>query len=210
MNPGSGRACFVLACVLVLAGPSSVVAQRSAEGSGGTPPEEPTHTTGLPPPADYLIGPDDVLSVLFWQEKDLSAEVVVRPDGHITLPLLNDLKASGLTPEQLRVRVIEEARQYIEEPNATVIVKEVNSRKVFITGEIQKPGAYALTGSTTVLQLIATAGGLTEYANSKNILIMRMVNGQQATYRFNYREILGRRNFHQNIELKPGDTIIVP
>lgn len=161
-------------------------------------------------PADYVIGPDDVLTVSFWQVKDLDAEAVVRPDGNITLPLLNDLKAAGLTPEQLRERVIAEARRYIEDPNATVVVKQINSRKVFITGQVQKPGAYPITGVTTVVQLIATAGGLVEFANSKNILIMRQENGRQVAHRFNYKEILARRNLWQNIELKPADTVIVP
>jgi len=205
--------CSVLGGVFVLVGASVSIAQSAAAPQ--PPPSVNALPTALPygsvpAPADYVIGPDDVLTVSFWQVKDLDAEAVVRPDGNITLPLLNDLKAAGLTPQQLRERVMVEARRYIEDPNATVIVKQINSRKVFITGQIQKPGAYPITGTTTVVQLIATAGGLVEFANSKNILVMRQENGQQIARRFNYKEILAGRNLSQNIELKPGDTVIVP
>lgn len=158
----------------------------------------------------YVIGPDDVLSIVFWQEKQMSAEVVVRPDGNISLPLLNDVKAAGATPEELRERIVKEARRYFEDANAAVLVKEVNSRKVFITGEVQKPGGYPLTGVTTVVQLIATAGGLTEYANVKNILVIRNEKGRPVPYQVNYKDILALKNLSQNIELKPGDTILVP
>jgi polysaccharide export outer membrane protein len=164
----------------------------------------------IPFSADYVIGPDDVLSIMFWQDKDLSAEVVVLPDGNINLPLLNVMKAAGLTPDQLRRRVVEEARSFVEDPDATVAVKQVNSRKVFITGEVQKPGVYPLTGPTTVVQLIATAGGLTSYAKLTDILVMRTENGQPVPYRVNYKQILELKNLGQNLELKPRDTVIVP
>ena len=163
-----------------------------------------------PVPPDYAIGPDDVLVVVFWRQKDLSGEVAVRPDGKITLPLLNDVHAAGLTPDQLRLALIERARPFIEEPTATVIVKQVNSRKVFITGNVAKPGPYPLTHSMTVLQLIAVAGGLQEFTNGKNIAIMRTEGGRPMAYRFNYEDVRNRKNLRQNIELKPGDTVVVP
>ena len=165
---------------------------------------------GVPTPADYVIGPDDVLAVVFWREKDMSVEVAVRPDGKISLPLLNDVQASGLTPEQLRVQLTEAASKFFEEPTVTVVVKEIHSRKVFVTGQVAKPGPYPLSGPTTVLQLIAMAGGLLEYADSKNIVVMRQEEGRPVSYRFNYKDVVKRRNLKQNIELKPGDTIIVP
>jgi len=158
----------------------------------------------------YLIGPNDVLSVTFWRDKDMSADVVVRPDGNITLPLLNDVQAAGLTPGQLRDRILAEAQHYIEDPSPTVAVKEIKSRNVFITGQVEKPGSYPLTGPTTVLQLIAMAGGLKEFADGKNILVMRSENGRQVAYPFDYRELLKRKNLGQNIDLKPGDTVVVP
>jgi len=162
-------------------------------------------------PNGYVIGVDDVLSILFWRDKDLSApEITVRPDGKVTLPLLNDLQAAGLTPEQLRDTVLDAARKYVEDPNPTVIVKEIKSRKVFITGQVEKPGPYPLNGTVTVLQLIATAGGLRDFADGKNISVIRVRDGKQTVFEFNYQDLLKKRYLTQNIELTPGDTVVVP
>jgi polysaccharide export outer membrane protein len=182
----------------------------------GVPAAVPPRAAGLGPvaaiipPPEYVIGPNDTLSVLFWRDKDMSADVVVRPDGNITLPLLNDIQAAGLTPEQLRERILAEARRYIEDPSPTVVVKEINSRKVFITGQVEKAGPYPIAAPMTVLQLIAIAGGLKEFADGKNILVMRTENGRQVAHSFDYRELLKGKNLRQNIELKPGDTVVVP
>jgi polysaccharide biosynthesis/export protein len=165
--------------------------------------------TGVPT-ADYVIGPDDVLNIVVWRDKDISGDVAVRPDGKISLPLLNDVQAAGLTPEQLRKQLTDAASKYIEAPEVTVIVKAINSRKVFITGQIARPGPYTLNAPTTVLQLIAVAGGVAEYADSKNIIIMRNENGKPVSHKFNYKDVVRGRKLQQNIELKPGDTIIVP
>lgn len=164
----------------------------------------------VPPPPGYLIGPDDVLQVLYWREKDVSAEVVVRPDGMISLPLLNDVQAAGLTPEQLRDKVNEAAKKFFEEPSVTINIKQINSRKVFITGSVGKPGPYPLTAPTTVLQLVAMAGGLSEFAKRGKIAVMRTENGKPVRYPFNYDDVAKGKNLKQNIELKPGDTVIVP
>jgi polysaccharide biosynthesis/export protein len=161
-------------------------------------------------PADYVIGPEDVLSIVYWRDKDMSGDVAVRPDGKISLPLLNDVPAAGMTPAQLRERLIEASKAYFEDPNLTVVVKQMNSRKVFITGEVNKPGPYPLVGPTTVLQLIAIAGGLRDYAESKKIIIVRNENGRPMAYPFNYKDVVSRKSLRQNIELKPGDTVIVP
>lgn len=158
----------------------------------------------------YVIGPDDVLAILFWRDKDTSAEVVVRPDGKITLPLINDVQAAGLTPDQLRARVQEAAQQYFEDPNVSVVVRQVNSRKVFITGTVAKPGTYPLTSKTTVLQLIAMAGGLADFAKKDRIMVMRTENGETRSYRFNYKDVSEGKKLEQNIALRPGDTVIVP
>jgi polysaccharide biosynthesis/export protein len=158
----------------------------------------------------YITGPGDVLPVVFWRDKDMSADVLVRPDGNITLPLLNDVAAAGLTPPQLRDRILTEARRYLEDPTPTVVVKEIHSRQVYITGQVEKPGPYSISGPTSVLQLIAMAGGLKEYTDGKNILVTRTENGLQAAYTFDYQDLLKRKNFRQNIELKPGDTVVVP
>jgi polysaccharide export outer membrane protein len=148
--------------------------------------------------------------VVFWRDKDMSADVSVRPDGKISLPLLNEIQASGLTPSQLRDRLTDEAKNYVEDPNVTVVIRAINSRKVFVTGQVNKPGPYPLAGPTTVLQLIAMAGGVPEYAHTKNIRVMRTENGKQVSLRFNYNEVVDGKNLKQNIELKPGDTVIVP
>jgi len=170
-----------------------------------------SHAQSIPTPADYVIGPDDVLSVVFWRDKELTTDVVVRPDGQISLPLLNDIHAGGLTPAQLREAIDAVARRYIEDPTVAVIVKQIKSRKLFITGQVEKPGTYPLVGPTTVLQLVAMAGGLKEFADAKRIRIMRTDGaGRQLGLAFNYEQVLSGKNLGQNIELKPGDTVVVP
>jgi polysaccharide biosynthesis/export protein len=197
----------LVACALALGQPAvatmqvraqQVAPQAAANGAAAT----------LPP--DFVIGPDDVLDVRFWKDQDMSGEVVVRPDGRISLPLLNDVQAAGLTPEQLRTRLIEEARRYVETPNATVIVKTINSRKVFITGQVATPGPYPLTSRVTVVQLIAMAGGLREYAEANKIVIMRTEGARVVSLRFDYTKLAEGKNVSQNIDLRPGDTVIVP
>ena len=166
------------------------------------------------PPADYVIGADDVLIVMFRREKDMSAEVIVRPDGKITLPLINDIQAAGLTTDQLRDKVTEQAARFVESPTVTVIVKQINSRRVFITGQVMKPGPYPIADRMTVMQLISTAGGLTEYAKKKDIVILREPAGRPGSkptaFKFNYDDVRKLKNLASNIELKPGDTVIVP
>ena len=201
---------FLAAAVHPLAGAVSQQppAAPSAQAKSAPPPA--AVPAGVPLPAGYVIGPEDVLSILFWRDKDMSADVSVRPDGRITLPLINEVQAAGLTPEQLRDSLMTAAAKYIEDPNVTVVVKAINSRKVFITGSVAKPGAYPLTPNTTVMQLIALAGGLQEFADSKHIIVMRTENGRQVALPFNYKDVLNRKNLKQNIELKPGDTVVVP
>ena len=168
-----------------------------------------TAAAAVPPPG-YVIGPADVLSIVFWRDKEMSAEVTVRPDGKISLPLLNEIYAAGFTPEQLRDTVTKAAERFIDQPNATVVVREINSRKVFITGSIEKPGTFTLAGPMTVLQLIAMAGGLKEYADKSKIVILRSENGKSTGFQFNYKQVVEQKKMSQNIELKPGDTVIVP
>jgi polysaccharide biosynthesis/export protein len=174
----------------------------------GAPPME--LPAGITPPADYVIGPEDVLTVFFWREKDLSGDVQVRPDGRISLPLLNDIDAAGLTPDELRSALTEAARKYYDEPTVTVVVKQINSRKVFITGNVGNPAPYPMLAPMSVMQLITMAGGLTEYANRQNITILRTEGGKPVSLRFNYKDVERGRNLQQNIMLKPGDQVIVP
>lgn len=140
----------------------------------------------------------------------MSAEVLVRPDGKISLPLINDIAAVGSTLDQLRARIATEARRFIEAPQVTVVVKAINSRKVFLTGEVEKPGVYPLTGPMTVLQLIATAGGLSDFAKRDRILVLRTVDGKSVRFPFDYAALLAGYALHQNIVLRPGDTVVVP
>jgi len=173
------------------------------------PPAAPAAVAAPLLPAGYVIGPDDILQIVFWREKELSGDVVVRPDGRISLPLLNDIVAAGRTPEELRAALLTEASRYFGNPNPTVVVKEIRSRKVFITGAVEKPGPYIVTSPTTVLQLISMAGGLKEYADKKNIVVMRTTNGKQNGYVVDYSAILKRQNLEQNFLLEPGDTVLV-
>jgi polysaccharide export outer membrane protein len=203
--------CFTLLVVSVLLLPGDGVFAQAGAPPAARPPAPPaTASATSAAPAGYIIGPEDVLTFNFWREKDLSTEVTVRPDGRITLPLLNEFEAAGLTPDQLREKVMAVADRYVQDPNLTIIVKTINSRRAYITGMVNKPGPYALMSPTTVVQLIAMAGGLQDYADKKNIVIMRTENGKAVSYRFNYKEVIDRKNLKQNIELKPGDTVIVP
>jgi len=193
-------------CLIVLLAVSTAAAARAQS----PPPAAADILATMPvdPPSGFLIGPDDVLSIVFWHDKDMTTQVTVRPDGNITLPLLNDVRAAGLTPVDLRARLIAESKRYFENPNVTVIVNQINSLKVFITGQIVKPGAYALTAPTTVLQLISMAGGLKDFADSRRITIVRREGAHSVRFVFNYKDV--GRNLHQNIDLKPGDTVVVP
>jgi polysaccharide export outer membrane protein len=196
-------ACVIVTCLAV----SGFAPQQ--------PPKTPPVPAGVAPaatslPAGYVIGPDDVLSIVFWRDKEMSADVVVRPDGKISLPLLNDIQAAGLTPEQLRVQLATTAAKVLKDPDATVVVKEIRSRNVYITGNVAKPGTYPLATGMNVLQLIALAGGLQEYADAKNIVVIRLESGRQASYKFNYKDVVKQKHVEQNIVLKAGDTVVVP
>jgi polysaccharide biosynthesis/export protein len=175
-----------------------------------TPPATAPVPSGVEIPAGYVVGPEDVLSIVVWREKDLSTDVVVRPDGRITLPLINDVMAQGLTPDQLRDQLKAQFEKFVQDPSVSVVVKQINSRKVFITGMVGKPGAFPLTSTMTVLQLISMAGGLNEFARSKEIVVMRTENGTPRALKFNYEDVRKGRKLSQNIELQPGDTVLVP
>ena len=166
---------------------------------------------GVAVPAEYVIGPEDVLGINFWREAEMTGDVTVRPDGRITLPLIGDVQASGLTPATLKQSIHEAATKLFADPTVTVVVRQINSRKVFITGSVATPGAHALTRELTVMQLIAMAGGLTEFADKKNIRIVRSDGGgKQRTFKLNYNDVAKGNKLEQNIVLQPGDTVIVP
>jgi polysaccharide export outer membrane protein len=159
----------------------------------------------------YTIGPEDVLSVSVWKEADFSnAAVPVRPDGMVSLPLLGDVVAAGKTPSQLADDITTKLKKYIEEPRVTVVVTGMNSRRVFILGEVNHPGPIGMSANMTVLQAISAAGGPTAYANTKKITVLRNEQGKQTKYLFNYKEVIKGNNQDQNVQLKAGDTIVVP
>jgi polysaccharide biosynthesis/export protein len=214
---------------LIAAAVCLTIVPAAAQSNGGrqaptqSPGSKPTPPAGTPaqpvagtitPPPDYVIGPEDVLVVLFWRDKDISTETTVRPDGKISLLLVNEVQAAGLTPEELRLSIMKTAasqKLFAEEPTVSVGVKQINSRKVFITGAIGKPGPYPLNSQLNVVQLITLAGGLNEYAKSENIQLIRTENGAPKSYRINYKEIEKGKNLSKNLmQLKPGDQIIVP
>ena len=158
----------------------------------------------------YKIGPQDLLKIDVWKEDQLTRTVPVRPDGKITLPLLNDVQAAGLTPMELAGVISEQLKKYINNPQVTVSVTEINSRRVYVTGEVSKAGAYALLPRMTVLQALSSSGGFTQFARVKNIYVLRTENGKQVKMPFNYKEAVRGINPEQNIELLPGDVIVVP
>jgi len=160
-------------------------------------------------PSDYVIGADDTLHISVWKEPELSATLPVRSDGKISLPLLNDVPASGLTPMQLADSITQKLKKYISDPRVTVVVTAMNSRRIFVTGEVVHPGAMPLLPHMTMLQALASAG-FTQFANVKKIYLLRTENGQQTKMPFNYKEVVKGDSPEQNIFLKPGDTIVVP
>jgi polysaccharide export outer membrane protein len=158
----------------------------------------------------YVIGAEDVLYVNVWREQEISRPVVVRPDGKISLPLLNDVTAAGLTPMELEQQLTAGFGKYLENPQVTVIVTAINSQQVFILGEVNRIGRYPLSPNMTVLQALSMSGGFTQFANLGDIYILRKENGKQARLPFNYKEVVRGHRSEENIVLKPGDTIIVP
>lgn len=160
---------------------------------------------------DYVIGTDDTLTINVWKEPDLCRTVPVRPDGKITLPLIGDIQASGKTPRKLQQEIQESLTEFVAVPDVTVIVQEVKSLKFNIVGEVVKPGSYPLTTSTTVLDAIALAGGLGEFAKRNSIYVLRLhPDGSSARIPFRYKEVLKGSNLSQNVQLQSHDTIVVP
>jgi polysaccharide export outer membrane protein len=158
----------------------------------------------------YIIGPQDVLDISVWKENELTRVVPVRPDGKISLPLLNDVQAAGLTPSQLAEQLTTNLKKFVTNPQVTVIVTQINSQRVYILGEATRPGAYPLLPGMTVLQALSSAGGFTLFANLKKIYVLRKEDGKQEKFPFNYKDVVNGKNADQNIALKAGDQIVVP
>ena len=161
-------------------------------------------------PSEYKVGESDVIRVNVWKESEVSQTVVVRTDGNISMPLINEVKVSGMTPLQIQDLIADKLKAFLTNPQVTVTVMEIHSKRAFITGEVPRPGAYSLNTETTVLQLIAQAGGLTPFAKRGDIVVLRFDNGKQQRLKFKYKDVVSGKNTQQNITLQPGDTVVVP
>jgi polysaccharide biosynthesis/export protein len=159
---------------------------------------------------NYIIGAQDVLDISVWKEPEVSRVVPVRPDGKISLPLLNDVQAAGLTPSLLAAQITVSLKKYVTSPQVTVIVATINSQRIYIIGEVTRPGAFPMLPGMNVLQGLSSAGGFTQFAKTKSIYVLRMENGKQQKYPVNYKEVVSGRHPEQDILLKAGDTIVVP
>jgi polysaccharide export outer membrane protein len=193
--------------VLLWAITSSVSGQVRTERSGPPPDAQAKAATEDP---SYVIGPYDVLSINVFKESDLSESLPVRPDGKISVPLLHDVQAAGLTPNELAQSIASKLKDYLEQPEVTVVVTQINPRPVYLMGEVHHPGPVRFSPGMTVLEALAEGGGLTQFANRKGIYILRKEQGKQARYPFNYKKAIRGEADPQNLELKPGDTIYVP
>ena len=158
---------------------------------------------------EYVIGPEDALHIAVWREADLTASLPVRPDGKISLPLLDDVQAAGLTPKQLADSITEKLKKYLADPRVTVVVTQINSKRIYLVGEVLHVGATPMLPNMTVLQALSSAG-LNQFANTKRIYVLRTENGKQQKLPVNYRKLVKGEQIEQNYLLQPGDTIVVP
>jgi polysaccharide export outer membrane protein len=197
---------FCIAAVLSMSGCATPPKEGAPPGpaAAGTPAAA---VAGAPSVEQYIIGAEDLLRISVWKDENLTTDAVVRSDGMISVPLVNDVKASGLTALQLKEEITNRLKEYIPGVEVTVVVMEMRSNKVYIQGEVQKPGPQPFNGNLTVIQALALAGGLTPYADKNSIMILR-ASGQQL--QFDYSKVSRGRNMDQNVILKRGDTIIVP
>lgn len=161
-------------------------------------------------PNAYIIGEQDSLNITVWKEKEISGIVVVRPDGKITVPLVGEISVVGMTPVQLQTLLAEKLKPFVTIPQVTVAVTNIRSRKVYLIGHAAREGPFMINSSTTVLQIIAEAGGLRDFAKRKKIYILRKQGNEQVRFSFNYNDVIKGKNTSQNILLQPGDTIVVP
>jgi polysaccharide biosynthesis/export protein len=198
---------WILCSALVTAQPGRDPKSKEGEPST-TIPSSPS--ASIPPlPQTYQIGIEDVLRVSVWREPELTVSVPVRTDGKISIPLLNDVQAAGLTPLELSMSITQGLKRYLDDPRVTVVVTQMRAHKVYMLGEVMHHGPLALTPDMTIMQALATCG-LTPFANTKKIYILRVVNGTQQKFPVNYKQMIKGKAVEQNIVLKPDDTIVVP
>lgn len=200
---------WIAAVAALLSIGSLALAQDAAPAGSPTPDVRTSAPSANPAGPEYVIGPDDVLHVAVWKEADLTATLPVRPDGKISLPLLNDVQAAGMTPMQLAGSLTEKLKKYLADPRVTVVVTQINSKRIYLVGEVARTGAMPMLPNMTVLQALSTAG-LTQFANTKKIYVMRTEDGKQVKMPVNYRKLVKGQDVDHNYALRPGDTIVVP
>jgi len=172
--------------------------------------EDQAEARKVSPPAPYVIGPSDLLNIYVWKEAELTQDVTVMSDGRITFPLIGEVMAQGRTINELREVLSEKLGNYVDVPEVTVILRQSLSRRIYTIGKLNRPGQYGLEPNMTVLQALSAAGGFAEWADTKNILIVRTKDGKQVQLPFNYKEFISGKNLEQNVILQPNDTIVVP
>jgi polysaccharide biosynthesis/export protein len=204
MKPLRQFGAALLGCTMTL-GAWAQSATAAKDNSATTTANQPSSVDN----STYVIGREDSLHVAVWKEPELTATLPVRPDGMISLPLLNDVQAAGLTPMQLAASISDKLKKYVSDPRVTVVVTAMNSQRIYMLGEVAHTGAMPLIPNMTVLQALASAG-FTQFANTKGIYILRTENGKQQKIPFNYKQVIKGESMEQNIPLKPGDTIVVP
>ncbi len=189
-------------------------AQERAASAAAVPPHSDLSAPVIasnPMDQSFVIGPDDVLAVSVWKEPEISRTVTVRADGKISLALIGDVQAAGKTPQQLQTEITTKLAAYMASPTVTVITQEIKSRRFSVLGKVSNPGSYLLTNSTTVLEAIALAGGLRDFAKQKAIYVLRyQPDGTQVRLPFNYKDVLRGDAQGQNVKLQPRDTVVVP
>ena len=196
----------IIACIGLLVSSSFAQSKANEYLPDNVSPGSSTTIAARSIPKDYVIGSEDVLAVNVWKEPEISRTIPVRPDGKITLPLLGDVQATGLTPQKLEDTLREGLKAYVSNPEVTVIVQEVKSLKFNIVGEINHPGAFPLSQPTTVLDAIAVAGGLRDFAKGSHIYVLR----GSTQLPFNYKQVIKGKNLTQNVPLQAGDTVVIP
>jgi polysaccharide export outer membrane protein len=209
-HTGKTERLAMLVCVLSCALLPAWLRAQNAPVASASQEHEATVSAAKPHDNSFVIGNDDVLAINVWKEPDISRSIPVRSDGKISLPLVGEVQAAGLTPLKLEKDIAGKLKNYISEPEVTVMVQQVNSQKFNILGQVARPGSYVIANSTTVLDAIALAGGFRDFAKQKSIYVLRQGGAGDSRIPFNYKDVSQGKNMSQNIKLQPGDTIIVP
>lgn len=201
-----GKHLIFLACFVLVT--SVFPSQGSAQGGAKKPDAQRASDSQAEPP--YIIQPNDVLEVFVWKEPDLTRKVLVRPDGRISFPLVQDLQAAGISPAELKERIEAKLKEYLSAPNVTVVVEAIQSYRVYVIGKVQKPGIQTIEKPVSVLQALSLAGGFQDYAKEAEIVVVRKQAGENVLFEFNYRDVIHGKKPEQNILLRTGDVVVVP